>query len=812
MSAMTDYLLLQSLRPNGPTRVTATVRPHRLAYLVAPGTPGLALAAIESACLTWDGVHQFLIPCPPGSRPSPVWERVLDAHDPDVLIDLVDADPVFATEQHDRWDRIIRSWDRPTETMEIEGATVFSSLERWRHVRAGGQSYETVNFDPLVDHELALPLAFRYGHLDQRPMSQEMVISLAYRANRIDNFVTVRTIDPRSLSNDDLIRAVTEIPRDPSFLTPKFGPAPVQQLRLPTLTTRLIPSLPEHYWYGDGDHPEHEQYDEAFNRRVVVVGDPRSVEDLCLVWNLRAQRSASSFLPVWVAPEWLSRSDVLQSLHNARRLVQGGPLEPDPSRTIQIVSASLDVAELEDLVPPGLANVTIHSRSNIDRFFKADFVLGLQTSNVVNFRDGVADITVPDYDSLGHWEHPERIGWTVAIEDRPFPRGSDRDFGLPPGGAFGRRIARDGVSGWFDVPFVQPESLWSVGVYDGWTFVEGLAKRAGYRADISEKGQLAIAVMNLLGDDQGLQLMASSLIYDLFRKMAEVHPRQAVQANITRLITEMAAPENQAALVDAVVEEVTRESQFDRQHWTSSRIQQELRGISQTTGNQVIEWLVERRVLLQGYEFTCPVCRLRRWYSIARLSVGQLCDGCQNTTTKPISTGTLTWSYRLNELFGHAVDQGILPHLLAVNNARAWISDERAPLLGLLPGVTLTPLVEGELQKIEVDLFAIKGGRVIIGECKASAGQLTQQEIDRFAELGRRLSCSRIVYAVASDLDRDADVIARAREVSSPMTVKTWSSQDLFASGTQAGQEGTAAAYLDTVLKGPRSSYPKPNF
>jgi hypothetical protein len=77
MSAMTDFLLLRSLRPDGPTRVTATVRPQRLAYLVAPDIPTLALAAIESACLTWDGVHQFLIPCLPGGRPSPVWERVL---------------------------------------------------------------------------------------------------------------------------------------------------------------------------------------------------------------------------------------------------------------------------------------------------------------------------------------------------------------------------------------------------------------------------------------------------------------------------------------------------------------------------------------------------------------------------------------------------------------------------------------------------------------------------------------------------------------------------------------------------------------
>ncbi len=51
--------------------------------------------------------------------------------------------------------------------------------------------------------------------------------------------------------------------------------------------------------------------------------------------------------------------------------------------------------------------------------------------------------------------------------------------------------------------------------------------------------------------------------------------------------------------------------------------------------------------------------------------------------------------------------------------------------------------------------------------------------MERFADLGKRLECSRIVYATPTTFTEIADVITRAKEVSVPMRVEVWEAEDL---------------------------------
>jgi len=157
-----------------------TVRPERVAFLVNPNDAANALAAIESACLTWGGEHQFLIPCIPGGRPDSVWAAILEKHDPDVILDLVGVEEGFRVGQQGRPTRRVERWERPTETMEIIGAVVYAALRRWKRTRSTGTSRVAINLHPLADQPLALPLAFRLGHLDSRPMDTNMIIERSY--------------------------------------------------------------------------------------------------------------------------------------------------------------------------------------------------------------------------------------------------------------------------------------------------------------------------------------------------------------------------------------------------------------------------------------------------------------------------------------------------------------------------------------------------------------------------------------------------------------------------------------------------------
>lgn len=807
MSATPDLLLLPGARPDGPRRVSVAVRPQRLAFLVDPADPLVALAAIEAACLTWDGLHQFLVPCPPAGQPDPTWSRVLDKHDPDVVVDLVGADGAFCGEQQDRWDRHVRRWEHPTETMELVGAAVFGALRRWRRLRPQDRSDLAVHLNPLAGHPLALPLGFRFGHLHPWPMPRHHVIRDAYESDTHRRLVDLRTVDPRLLDGDELVRLAAQVPLDLEPLAPPAADGRTGYWTLPALTTVLLPFREPPYYRGDPrshdrPHPEHDQRDEAFYRRVVVVGEPTSVPDLCLAWNLRAQRAADRFLPVWVAPSWLGRPDVLRGLEWARHQVPDGLSERGEPRRLHLVSASMPPEELAEAAVGVLPDVVAHDRATLDRFFTAGFEAGPVRESIVSLRRGVAHLAVPDYAELGDWEHPQDIGWTVAVEGHAAPRGSWGDFGWPPEGLIGARAAKDGVAGSFDVPFTRPGALWPVGVHDGWEIVRGLTGRAGYDARVSDKGRRAVALVRLLGGDNGLRVLASSLVYGLLHAMAETVERQAVQRAVRRHVDGRLSPAQEDAEVDAVLRDATAGGQFDRQHWTWDRVTRTLgAGVSKAACDRLVGWLVERRVLFQGYEFACPTCGTRRWHPIGRLSETQVCDGCQVASSAPITTNTLTWRYRLNEAVAQAVDQGVLPHLLAANRVLEWAHDRRAPLLGFLPGVLLSPRGAGGPPEIEVDLFAVKGGRVVVGECKEGGDRLTDRVVDRFADLGRRLDCSRVVYATPADFAADAAALERAGAHGGPAAVEAWERADLFDSWLPGRMRDDPAGYLAKVVE-----------
>src|SRR5205823_4893659 len=101
-----------------------------------------------------------------------------------------------------------------------------------------------------------------------------------------------------------------------------------------------------------------------------------------------------------------------------------------------------------------------------------------------------------------------------------------------------------------------------------------------------------------------------------------------------------------------------------------------------------------------------------------------ICDGCREELPSPLDVNTLHWSYRINELIADGIDQGVLPHLLATRRINAWARGSDADLLGFLPGLSLEPKSEGGPPRIEVDLFAMKAGRIIIGECKRTGAEL----------------------------------------------------------------------------------------
>lgn len=798
-------LLLPDFTVDGPRRVKMTVRPERVAFLVDPTCPDHALAAIESACLTWGGIHQFLIPCLPGERPDALWTAVLEKHDPDVIVDLVGVEEGFRGEEQALRTRLVDRWERPTETMDITGAVVYAALRRWKRTRRSGPAQVVINLHPLTEQPLALPLAFRLGHLDPRPMDRDMVIERSYRSGRIQDFVDLREIDPRRLGDDELRQLAMEVPLNVlPLVAPGHRPGQTDYFGLPHLTKIGLPSSEPAYYHGSPSNPEHEQHSEEFIRRIVVVGSPGSVEDLCLAWNLRAQQRNSQLFPQWISPDWMSEPDALQSIRWGLRWEPLGLAEEHRLIPLHLLSATLSRKELLAVSPEVGVPIEVHDRANLDYFFTTGFRVGHVQVSTAGFIDGTADITVPDYALLGDWEHWERIGWTGEIIGYHPPRLARRH--LPQIGPLPIRAANDGLAGFIKVPHAAPGDLWSFPTISGWTMVAAVAEEAGYSARIWDKGQRAIALMQLFDGEVGLRLLASSRVYGLIERMAEsIERRQAVQQAVRRaferLDVDTLPQQHEDAITAVVLSDVTEGAQFDRQHYTWNDVKNALgEGARRDQCDRLIEWLVERRILFQGYKFTCLNCGLGRWYSINSLSDTQTCEGCGHLSRKPVSPNVLQWRYRLNETVAQAVDQGVLPHLLAVNQMIGWRHDERAPLYGYLPGVQLSPRVTGGPAEIEIDLLAIKGGRIIIGECKRGGDRITDVTVERFAQLGHLLKASRIIYATASTFDDDIVALDGAIEKSKPAVVERWDRTMLFDRFSHGGVFDPVD-YLDRALR-----------
>ncbi len=300
-------------------------------------------------------------------------------------------------------------------------------------------------------------------------------------------------------------------------------------------------------------------------------------------------------------------------------------------------------------------------------------------------------------------------------------------------------------------------------------------------------GQLA-----LLGGVENLKVVASSKVHTLLREMS------------------LGRGGGRAFVSDRRTEPLDR---FDRD-W------------GRGAGRDLLQWLIGRRLLFRGTNIRCPRCELKRWYEVDRIGETWRCDGCKEEMPIPLHPQSLTWRYRINELYAHGHDQGTLTPLLALHAMHlAWGTSSIYGGLGFYPGVELKAKERADVpfENKEVDLVAMRGGKLILAECKESARPFSEpEEAASFARqladmvvLAEHLGASQVLVASPTAFPDDKDVLLAETPAGHSVDIGWLDDHDLLdpnlylhplnhprAAGQRIGKpEGWETGYLDWAVR-----------
>jgi hypothetical protein len=130
--------------------------------------------------------------------------------------------------------------------------------------------------------------------------------------------------------------------------------------------------------------------------------------------------------------------------------------------------------------------------------------------------------------------------------------------------------------------------------------------------------------------------------------------------------------------------------------------------------------------------------------------------------------------YRLNSHLDLLSDQGVLPHLLAIQALR-----HRGTHSHFLPGIEVWFSTD-DSDKAEADRFGILDGRILSGEVKTSASEFTPEQISRDVALASRLEADVHILAATDDIPEEAAEAARHLCVASGLDLVVLGKTDLL--------------------------------
>jgi hypothetical protein len=171
-----------------------------------------------------------------------------------------------------------------------------------------------------------------------------------------------------------------------------------------------------------------------------------------------------------------------------------------------------------------------------------------------------------------------------------------------------------------------------------------------------------------------------------------------------------------------------------------------------------LDGFCEKGIFFIGFNFKCPTCTSKFWYSLMESQDIYSCKGCRQKHRFPIQ---VPFSYKLNELVknnfcyrdatGKFKPDGnitVLKSIIRLNNS-GRMSFEYSPQLNIY-----TDFQEGTKPITDIDIVGLPDGRLVFGEAKHSSGAFSEdgnKPLNNLIDTAKTILPDKIIISCTED-------------------------------------------------------------
>jgi hypothetical protein len=689
---MSDLWPLLTSEPlNGDTVIHRQLRPAGCAVPVDRTDLESAARAVVDLCDSWGGGAMPLIPVTPRTPIDSRWRRIL-------LQSSIDG--IAKTDLLDEEER--------AKYRDIQGGDYRQLLLRILvDLETPRPTVQTCRGVP-TDNEWYLAYLALFGDL---PINPDRSMNTW---NELRSDLTYQdVVNVQGVETDIGAAGLAALIRDRSAISAVDLTRSKLSVGVPAVTDRgLLPENSRFEWDDD-------RISRRYGPNVIVVYRPGSVEDLALIWNLRARFAHPNGLPLTIPMTDTIGQDIATLKQSGVEHYFGG------GHNVALTSFSVAPADLEAIAKQYRFDV-------VDPWKLLGPIGGycVPSTETAHFTAGSAtipDFTATDTEALGlsllggHQGTWMQLKTTVADDPLPLSRTMRRPY------LYGELRYLDG-------PINKGGHLnrtTRISQPSGMEVLAALAADSNLVAAQSSPGKAAEHLIRAA--DDRLSMLAAPGVVAAITELTRGRHVSLVKRRLNQFLNQDdldQSTDRYQILFDRLDRAVGTPDVDEAGYLTFNQLKVLLR-MSQVGAERWLQWATASGLVLRGAEAKCDRCGHKQWRLLVEVIPTLICHGCANPIENAHGPNHIEYRYRASELLLRAMGDDVLPSVLAIRYIASVMGGRRGMVFGAYPGIE-TRHEGSSVVDAEVDVLAVlRTGGLIVGECKTNARGLTSGELDK---------------------------------------------------------------------------------